>query len=130
MAEALEGKVLKLVMISTSKTETVVCAEANETLMVKDRTGNVLKQAETFSQLGSVMKAKDGYEHDSMKRIKAAWQKWRDFKGVLCDAKMSNNLKGKVSKTTIRPVLIYGSENWTVTRGEEGLGLLERTEMR
>ena len=41
---------------------------------------------------------------------------------------MPKYLKGKVYKTIIRPVLIYGAEAWAVIRKEEGL--LERTEMR
>ena len=61
-------------------------------------------------------------------KLKAAWQKWRVLAGVLCDAKMQKYLKGKVYKTMIRPVLMYGAETWTVTGKEEGL--LERTEMR
>jgi len=42
---------------------------------------------------------------------------------------MPKYLKGKVYKTMIRPVLMYGAEAWTVTRREEGL-LEKRTEMR
>ena len=34
---------------------------------------------------------------------------------------MPKHLKGKVYKTTIRPVLMYGAMAWTVTRREEGL---------
>ena len=41
---------------------------------------------------------------------------------------MSKYLKGKIYKTMIRPVLMYGAEAWSVTRREEGL--LEGTEMR
>jgi len=41
---------------------------------------------------------------------------------------MTKYLKGKIYKTMIRPVLMYGAEAWTVTGREEGL--LERTEMR
>jgi len=37
-------------------------------------------------------------------------------------------VKGKVYKTMVRPVMIYGAEAWTLRRSEEGL--LERTEMR
>jgi len=37
-------------------------------------------------------------------------------------------VKGKVYRTMIRPVLIYGSEAWTLRRREEER--LERTEMR
>ena len=123
--EALESKGLK---ININKTETMVCSKTDETLMVRDRAGNVLKQTETFKYLGSVMNAKGGCEHDVKNRIKAAWQKWKDLTGVLCDAKMPIHLKGKVYKTMIRPVMMYGAEAWTVTRREEGL--LERTEMR
>src|SRR6218665_1834310 len=41
---------------------------------------------------------------------------------------MQKYLKGKVYKTMIRPVLMYGAETWSVTRREEGP--LERTEIR
>src|SRR6218665_2260301 len=99
---ALENKGLK---INIKKTETMVCAKTNETLMIRD-TGHLLKQTETFKYLGSVMNAKGGCEQD----VKAAWQKWKDLAGVLCDAKMPKYLKGKVYKTMIRPELMYGAE--------------------
>jgi len=47
---------------------------------------------------------------------------------VLCDRRMSIAVKGKVYRTMIRPVLICGSEAWTLRRREEER--LERTEMR
>ena len=49
---------------------------------------------------------------------------------MLCDRRMpiAVKLKGKVYRTLIRPVLIYGSEAWTLRRREEER--LERTEMR
>src|SRR6218665_2868917 len=106
----------------------MVCAKTNEMLMIRDRTGHLLKQTETFKYLGSVMNATGGCEQDVKNRIKAASQKWKDLAGVLCDAKMPKYLKGKVYKTMIRLVLMYGAEAWTVTRREEGL--MERTEMR
>jgi len=37
-------------------------------------------------------------------------------------------VKGKVYRTMVRPVLIYGSETWTLKRREEER--LERTKMR
>jgi len=49
-------------------------------------------------------------------RIKAGWLKWKDLTGVLCDARMPRNLKGKVYKTMIRLVRMNGAETWTVTR--------------
>jgi len=122
---ALESKGFK---IDIKKTETMVWVKTNEMLMIRDRTGHLLKQTETFKYLQSVMNTKSGCEQDVKNKIKATWQKWKDLAGVLCDAKMPKYLKGKVYTTMIRPVLMYGAEAWTVTRREEGL--LKRTEMR
>jgi len=47
---------------------------------------------------------------------------------VLCDRRMPVAVKGKVYRTIVRPVLIYGSETWTLKRREEER--LDRTEMR
>ena len=41
---------------------------------------------------------------------------------------MPIQIKSKIYKTMIRPVMMYGAETWTLTRKEEGL--LERAEMR
>src|SRR6218665_2581426 len=75
------------------------------------------------------MNAKGGCELVVKNRIKAAWPKWKDIAGVLCDAKMTKYLKGNVYKTMIRPVLMYGAEAWSVTKGR-GSAILERTKMR
>ena len=60
--------------------------------------------------------------------IKAAWQKWKDLSGVVCDKKMSVRIKGKIYKTMIRPVMIYGAKTWALKKKDEEH--LERTEMR
>ena len=67
--EALESRCLK---ININKTETKVCAKTNETLMIKDRTGHLLKQTETLKYLGSVMNAKGSCDQGVKNRIKAA----------------------------------------------------------
>lgn len=123
--EALESKGLK---INAGKTETMVCSKTDEPLEVKDCRGKALKQVKTFKYLGSTVNANGGCEEDVKHRIKAAWQKWRDLSGVVCDKKMPVRIKGKVYRTMIRPVMIYGAEAWTLRRKEEEL--LERTEMR
>ena len=123
--QALESKGLK---INAAKTETMVCSKNTETLVITDNAGNALKQVETFKYLGSMINAKGGCEADVKHRIGAAWQKWKELSGVLCDKRMPSHIKGKVYKTMVRPVLIYGAETWTLRRSEEEL--LERTEMR
>jgi hypothetical protein len=122
---ALESKGLK---VNANKTETMVCSKEDESVAITDSKGNILKQVETFKYLGSTVNAKGGCEEDVKNRIKAAWQKWKDLSGVVCDRKMPVGVKGKVYKTMIRTVMIYGAEAWSPRRKEEEL--LERTEMR
>jgi hypothetical protein len=45
------------------------------------------------------------------------WVKCRQSYGVLCDKKVSNKLKDKFYRTTIRPVMMYDAEYWT-TKGQ------------
>ena len=47
---------------------------------------------------------------------------------MLCDTKMPIRLKGKIYKTMIRPVMLYGAEAWAMTRREDEI--LERAEMK
>src|SRR3984885_572296 len=121
----LESKELR---ISIDKTETMVCSRTTEKVVITDTAGKGLKQTDTFKYLGSLMNAQGGCEHDIRNRIKIAWQKWRELTGVLCDTKMPIRLKGKIYKTMIRPVMLYGAEAWAMTRREEEI--LERAEMK
>ncbi|EYC14091.1 hypothetical protein Y032_0042g713 [Ancylostoma ceylanicum] len=53
---------------------------------------------------------------DAYGRANAAWMKWRMTTGILCDKKMPIRLKPKVYRTVVRPVALYGTECWAVTK--------------
>ncbi len=114
--------------VNASKTETMVCAKIQEKVDIVDCHGKRLNQVNCFKYLGSTITATGGCETDVKCRIKAAWCKWKELSGVVCDKRMPIWLKGKVYKTMIRPVLMYGSETWPLRRKEEQL--IQRTEMR
>ena len=97
-------------------------------IQITDKHGKALKQVENFKYLGSVIHAQGGNEEDITARIAAAWKKWKELSGVLCDRRIPVAVKGKVYRTMVRTVLIYGSETWTMKRREEER--LQRTEMR
>ena len=73
--------------------------------------GQALKRVLTFKYL---VDETGGYEKAAAARISAALLKWRTLSGVMCDKQMPKTLKGKVYKTVIRPVLMYGSETWAL----------------
>ena len=54
-----------------------------------------------------------------MRRINAAWMKWREFTDILCDRRCLRTLKGKVYRAVVRPTLFYGSECWTMCKNHE-----------
>ena len=47
---------------------------------------------------------------------------------MVCDKRMPRNLKVKIYKIVVRPVMVYGAETWALRKKEERK--LERTEMR
>ena len=46
-----------------------------------------------------------GIDHDVYSRINAAWSKWQEVTGVVCDRRIPPKLKGLIYKSIIRPVL-------------------------
>jgi hypothetical protein len=115
--------------INAQKTEVMACCKEGGRLMhVKDGNEKELKQVATFRYLGSTLEETGGYEREVTERVRAAWNKWKEVKGVLCDKRMPRRVKIKVYKTVIRPVMMYGVETWALRKRDEHL--LERTEMR
>ena len=114
--------------INAQKSEEMICEKnGNTEIKVTDQGGSELKQVQKFKYLGSEMAAEEGSLMAVKQRITAAWSKWREVTGIICDKKMPRKLKCNVYKTVIRPSLLYGSECWTV--GEKEEDLINRTEM-
>ncbi|XP_064111410.1 uncharacterized protein LOC135218894 [Macrobrachium nipponense] len=109
--ESIERSGLKA---NVNKTEVLVSRIA-----IQDIRGLIIKQMEKFKCLGSTL-SQEG-------RCEAAWGKWREVAGVVCNKKMPIKLKVKIYSTVMRPVLTYESDTWALRRKEEVK--LERTEM-
>ena len=112
--------------ISRSKTESLRMNTEDTAAVKMDGVG--IPDVSQFKYLGSTIDREGGCEADVQKRIGNAWAKWRSLKGVMCDKRMPNRLKGKVYRTCIRPVMLYGSEAWPIRKVEERK--LGTTEMR
>ncbi|XP_063635176.1 uncharacterized protein LOC134805911 [Cydia splendana] len=106
---ALENGGLKL---NVAKTEYMACGGTDpDPIKVGD---DCVVKTNKFKYLGSVLHESGEIDHDVQARISAAWAKWREVTGVLCDPRIPVKLKGLVYKSIIRPVLLYGSETWPV----------------
>ncbi|XP_039891991.1 uncharacterized protein LOC120736091 [Simochromis diagramma] len=68
---------------------------------------------------------------DVRARINAASLKWRQVTGVLCDRRMPDRLKGKIYKTVVYPVALYGSTCLpALTTHEQALNTMEMRMLR
>jgi hypothetical protein len=72
--------------------------------------GRVVPMNDTFRYLRSILQSDGEINENVSHRIKAAWIKWRQTSGVLCDKKVPNKLKDKFYRTTIRSAMMYGAE--------------------
>ena len=78
--------------------------------------------------MGSLFDANGGAQKYVNNRVKIAWSKWKETTGVMFDRNIPTQLKDKVYKTVIKPVMVYGVECWAVGKKEERK--LHTTEMR
>ncbi|XP_064085365.1 uncharacterized protein LOC135200687 [Macrobrachium nipponense] len=115
--------------VNVNKTEVLLSSrEDGDRIVIQERRGLNIKQAEKFRYIGSTLSQEGGCEAEVDSSIKAVWGKWREVAGVVCDKKMPIKMKVKMYSTVIRPVLMYGAETWDLRRKEDVK--LERTDMR
>ncbi|XP_056107178.1 uncharacterized protein LOC130085442 [Rhinichthys klamathensis goyatoka] len=93
--------------------------------------GQPLNKVTEFKYLGSLIRSDGDSLPDARARVNTAWLKWRQVTGILCDRRMPISLKGKIYKTVVRPVALYGSECWPATiKHEQSLHVMEMKMLR
>lgn len=89
------------------------------------------KEVETFTYLGTVMTRRPGSEEEIKARISAGSKSAFALKSVISGNMFSRAVKLRIYKTIIRPVVMYGSEVWTLKKREQiMLGVWERKILR
>ncbi|XP_064100850.1 uncharacterized protein LOC135211473 [Macrobrachium nipponense] len=112
--ESFERGGLKVIV---NKIEVFVSSrEDRNRIVMEERRGLIIKQAEMFKCIGSTLSQEGGCKVDS--RTKAVKGEWRGVT-VVSDKKLSIKRKVKIYSTVIGPVLKYGSEIWALRRKEE-----------
>ncbi|XGW23671.1 hypothetical protein V3C99_005693, partial [Haemonchus contortus] len=95
---------------NVKKTKFLSSEEGMESIV--DGRGEAIEKVQDFRYLGSDLAADGSVDQAVKSRINAAWMKWRESTGILCDRRCSRTLKGKVYRTVVRPTMLYGSECW------------------
>ncbi|XGW19497.1 hypothetical protein V3C99_003389 [Haemonchus contortus] len=112
--------------LNVKKTKFLSSEEGTESIV--DGRGEDIEKVQDFRYLGSDLAADGSVDQAVKSRINAAWMKWRESTGILCDRRCSRTLKGKVYRAVVRPTMLYGSECWPVSKFHEGQ--LHSAEMR
>lgn len=86
-----------------------------------------LKGVKEFRYLDSHISVDGSLDGEIMHRIQSGWKNWKRT-GVLGDGKISARVKGKVFKSVVRPIILYGAETWPIRKAQENK--LEVAEMR
>ena len=90
--------------------------------------GKELIKTTSFKYLGSWITSNSCTFEEVQARSRAAWMRWRELTGVMCDRRMPLRLKSKVYRTMIRPIILYSAECWPMTKKIEQT--LHVTEMK
>ena len=89
---ALERRGMK---VSRSKTEYMCVNERDPSGRVRLQ-GEEIKKVEDFKYLGSTVQSNGECGKEVKKRVQAGWSGWRKVSGVMCDRRVSAQMKGKV----------------------------------
>jgi hypothetical protein len=77
--------------------------------------GEMVEEVKTFRYLGDVIDSEGGVERAVRARVASAWNKWREISALLRNEGVPLVHRGAIYEMCIRPVLLYGGENWALT---------------
>jgi uncharacterized protein (UPF0332 family) len=74
---------------------------------------------EEFKYLGTMLKNKKSIQEEIKSRLKLVNACYYSMQNLLSSSLLSKNLKIKIHRTIILPVVLYGCETWSLTLREE-----------
>jgi hypothetical protein len=74
---------------------------------------------EEFKYLGTTLTNKNSIQEETKSRLKLGNACYYSVQNLLSSSLLSNNLKTKLCRTIILPVVLYGCETWSLTLREE-----------
>lgn len=99
--------------INFRKTKTMRILTDNNTPIVVN--GNIIEDVDEFSYLGSIISTDGGADADVASRINKARHAYASLGRVWRSSQISKKHKLRIFNTSVKSVLLYGSETWKVT---------------
>jgi hypothetical protein len=72
-----------------------------------------------FKYLGTALKNQNSIHEEIKSRLKSGNACYDSVQNLLSSSLLSNNVKIKIYRTVVLPVVLYGCESWSVTLREE-----------
>jgi len=90
-----------------------------------------IEKVEEFKYLGTTLTNQNSIQEEIKSRLKLANACYYSVQNLLSSRLLSKNLKIKIYRTIILPVVLYGCENWSLTlRDERRLMVFENRVLR
>jgi len=77
------------------------------------------EMVEEFKYLGTILTNQNSIQEEIKSRMKSGNTCYHSVRNLLSSSLLSKNLKIKIYKTIILPVVLYGRETWSLTLREE-----------
>ena len=77
------------------------------------------ERVEEFKYLGTNLAYQNSIQEEIKCRLKSGNACYHSVKNLLSSSLLSKNLKNKIYRTIILPVVLYGYETWSLTLREE-----------
>ena len=103
--------------LNKKKTEGMVisnknCTHTSNSIM----NGTVLKQVHKFNYLGSLITSDCRCINEIKRRMAQAKASFQNMKIILTNKRLSLGVRERVLQGYIEPILLYGSESWSMTK--------------
>jgi hypothetical protein len=83
-----------------------------------------------FRYLGTTITNQNLIQVDIKRRLNSGKACCHSVQNLLSSRLLSKNIKIRIYKTIILPVVLYGCETWSLRREEHGLGVFENRVLR
>ena len=94
----------------------IVPTPVDESVVTSDGT---IEEVHQFCYLGDMLDSSGGAERAVRSRVAAAWSKWRDLSGLLCNKNVPLKYRAQVYNVIVRSTMLYSAAVWALTQREE-----------